>query len=426
MKKISILIISAAAVLSASCSDYLNQTYRAAISPDAVTAKDLPAMRIGMYESVQNSPTVYEYIAFDITSGYIKSASSTAKSILTGYFNTKSSNISNQWNGLYNALYQVNSVIAAAEKYPEALNSAQTLGEAYYFRAWIYLNLVTRWGDVPIIKVNTMAKVKRNPVSEVYALIDEDLAKARQLLGSSTNYYYVSNDAAVALEARVRLYEGRYTEAAELAESLISKGTYTLDEFSNIFNISRPTNKETIFAFCNKDLAESSINIGDHYFSYAYVNKGQGNYYPTEDLVNMFKEGDKRKATMFITVEGRECMAKYPSGQAGRDPFIVSRIAEMYLISAEAQGYPAGLGRLNELRAKRGVEAAVATDKDSFLTAVLDERLLELFGENHAYYDCIRTGTAEKRIGLLEYQKLFPLPGSEVQLNDLLVQNPGY
>lgn len=98
----------------------------------------------------------------------------------------------------------------------------------------------------------------------------------------------------------------------------------------------------------------------------------------------------------------------------------------MYLISAEGQGYPAGMTRLNELRAARNLGAATATSS-TFLDAVLKERRFEFLGENQRYYDLVRTGKALTTIsGMQSYQQLFPVPDEEIVLNDLLDQNPDY
>ena len=61
MKK-NIITIFAAMLALKSCSGFLDQYPHAAIAPDAVTAKDIPAMRNGMYNSVQNTPGVYSYM----------------------------------------------------------------------------------------------------------------------------------------------------------------------------------------------------------------------------------------------------------------------------------------------------------------------------------------------------------------------------
>ena len=98
----------------------------------------------------------------------------------------------------------------------------------------------------------------------------------------------------------------------------------------------------------------------------------------------------------------------------------------MYLISAEAKGRAGGVGRLNELRLFRGLDAlSFSTDKE-YLEAIMDERRRELLGENFMYYDLVRTGLAQEQLGLLDFQNLLPIPGRELQLNPNLEANPGY
>ena len=127
--------------------------------------------------------------------------------------------------------------------------------------------MVTRWGDMPILRENTQENVPRDPAEQVWNFIEEELELALDLLGSSKSYYYVSHDAAVALMARVKLSRGKKTEAAELAESLIGK--YKLDDFEKIFR--KAANTEIIFAFENLS-EESGLNISDLFYTYAHEN----------------------------------------------------------------------------------------------------------------------------------------------------------
>lgn len=431
MKKYILLLSCVLTVLS--CADMLNQYPNAAISPDAVTEKDIPAMRYGMYNAVQNGPGVYSYMCFDLFGGDVTTPNLNPIDVINSYFSPLNSYTTGQWSNYYSALYEVNNVLEVLEEFPDAEGASQTLGEAHYFRAWIYMNLLTRYGDVPILRKNTMEKVARDPVEKVWEFIDEELELAKEFVTESGSYYLISPNAVTALTARVRLYEKRYAEAAELAESLITSGLYKLDEFSTIFGTfpeeSRKTNTETIFAFSNY-VTESSNNISSHYYTYGHPNKGMGTYRLTSDIVNSFTAVDKRKTISIINIEGTDCLNKYPSGQAGTDPFNVSRLAEMYLISAEAQGFDQqvanGLARLNELRAKRGLGNVSASNAEELLSLVLEERRLELLGENHMWYDWVRTGKAIDRLGIKQYQTLFPISGKEIQLNDLITPNPGY
>jgi len=423
MKK-NILELIFCALLLTSCSDSLNIYSHSAVAPESVTEKDLPALRWGMYNSVQNDPGERAFILFDMLGGTLCTSSENPKDLINSTLSPLNSYIAGNWNGYFSALYQVNNLIAITENMSSATSLRNVVkGEAHYFRAYIYFCLAARWGDVPIIRKNTMDLVSRDPLSDVWAFAEEDLDMAISLLGSSTNCYYVSKDAATALKARVMLSQGKNIEAAQLAESLITSGKYKLDSFEKIFR--KLSNTEVIFAFENL-AAESGNNLGDLFYTYAHPNKGQYAYRPPQAVMDMYEAGDTRKDISVTVVAGSNCINKYPSGQAGKDPIIISRLAEMYLISAEAQGKNNGVGRLNELRRYRGLSDIYPATDDAYTDAILLERKKELLAENFMYHDYVRTGRAQSVLGLLQYQLLLPIPGKELQLNPNLTPNPGY
>lgn len=427
MKKNILLILSLIFILS-SCAGMLDQYSHTAIPPDAVVESDLPSVRAGMYNRVQEAPGTLTYVNFDFVGGDINQKEYTPKQLIDAELKSGST-MSGEWNGFYSALYQVNNTMYVAKRFPDSPIAKITLGEAYYFRAWIYLNLTTRFGGVPILKENTQEIVPRATEEECWELIYEDITEAVNMLGTSSSYYYVSQDAAKALKARICLYMGKKDEAKNLAEELINSGRYRLDSFENIFNTypSRKNNSETIFAFLCQDSAQSSIRIGNEFYSYDYIHKGKGTYSVPKSFFDAWEANDNRKARSVIFEGGYYRLNKYPAGQGGTDPVNVSRIAEMYLISAEAQGYPNGVARLNELRDARGLGGVSVTNEGNFLDAVLSERRFELFGENHRYYDLVRTGKAIETLGIKEFQLLFPIPDTEItKSKKILVQNPGY
>lgn len=427
MKKNILLILSLIFILS-SCAGMLDQYSHTAIPPDAVVESDLPSVRAGMYNRVQEAPGTLTYVNFDFVGGDINQKEYTPKQLIDAELKSGST-MSGEWNGFYSALYQVNNTMYVAKRFPDSPIAKVTLGEAYYFRAWIYLNLTTRFGGVPILKENTQEIVPRATEDECWELIYEDITEAVNMLGTSNSYYYVTQDAAKALKARICLYMGKKDEAKNLAEELINSGRYRLDSFENIFNTypSRKNNSETIFAFLCQDSAQSSIRIGNEFYSYDYEHKGKGTYSVPKSFFDAWEANDNRKARSVIFEGGYYRLNKYPAGQGGTDPVNVSRIAEMYLISAEAQGYPNGVARLNELREARGLGGVSVTNEGNFLDAVLSERRFELFGENHRYYDLVRTGKAIETLGIKEFQLLFPIPDTEItKSKKILVQNPGY
>ena len=311
---------------------------------------------------------------------------------------------------------------------PEKLEEfCRVLGECRYFRAYIYLCLVTRFGDVPVLRQNTQAKVSRDPASMAWELVEEDLDAASGFLNglNADSFYYVSPAAVTALKARVKLYLGKKGEAKELAESLIANPNYALDDFDKIFR--SKANKEVIFAFSCLTEDGSSIKISNQFYSYNHPNKGSYNYRPAGDVMTMYADNDLRKEVSITTLDNLNFVNKYPSGQTGSDPVVISRLAEMYLISAEAQGLNGGLKRLNELREKRGLDWVSPGNEADFLDAVLQERRLEFLAEGFRWYDLVRTGKATQTLGTKDYQCLMPLPSRELLYNpNLKPNNPGY
>ncbi len=422
MKRI-LLIFTLSLTGLCSCGDKLNIYPHSAVAPGSVTENDLPALRMGMYNRVQNNPPAESWILNDLIGGSLITSTSTVNDLINNILSPLSGIVSGSWNGYYKALYQVNNVISITHGLKESPQRNLVKGEAHYFRSLLYYFLVTRFGDVPVLRSNTQSLPGRDPVSEVWKLIDEDIDIAISLLGSSDNYYYVSRDAATALKARIKLTEGNMTEAAALAESLITGGRYSLDEFEKIFR--KQQNNEVIFAFEN-NTEESSNGLSNLFYTYAHPGKGSYMYRPAPSVMEMYDPADKRRAISIDTYGGNNVINKYPGGQGSRDPIIMSRLAEMYLISAEAQGRSQGMQRLNELRAKRGLPAVYPATDQAFLDAILLERKMELLAENFAYVDLIRTGMAKQELNLMDYQLLLPIPSSERRVNGNLSQNTGY
>lgn len=120
--------------------------------------------------------------------------------------------------------------------------------------------------------------------------------------------------------------------------------------------------------------------------------------------------------------------------------FPMIRLGEIYLIYAEACMHTGddvlGLARLAELSQRAGVSAPLEIAED-FL---MEERARELMWEAHRRTDLIRYGlfTSSDYIwpykggdsfagqAFPDYMTLYPLPPTELAVNDALKQNPGY
>ncbi len=425
MKTYKLLIMVSLLVVTG-CGKMLDLNPHSAVSPGSVDTKDIKSLRMGMYHNVQECPGTESYIMFDLMGGNLTTKQSTnALDLINSLSTAMSSEVKNQWQGYYKALMQVNNVYSIAQNLEPGETKDKIIGECCYFRAYIHLCLVTRFGDVPLMKENTDAKVFRTPQAEVWQFVYDEISRAVELLGTpSEGIYFLSSDAAKALKARIALYMGKKEEAASLAEGLIADARYGLDDFEKIFRAKN--NTEIIYAFSCTTTDGSKINISSNFYSYNHPNSGSYVYAPAGDVMTMYSDTDKRKEISVTTLGGLNFINKYPSGQTGTDPVIISRIAEMYLISAEAQGLTKGLARLNELRNHRGLTNVYPSSEAKYMDSILEERRLELLCEGHRWYDLVRTGRAVDKLGILEYQTKMPIPAAEREINGNLTQNDGY
>lgn len=118
----------------------------------------------------------------------------------------------------YNHIRRCNLLLQNAESYGHKEDIAQYIGEAQFFRAYSYFDLVQLYGDVIIVKdpIDVTAgemKAKRNDRSEVIDFIISDLNDAIKKLPSAASISAadegrVSKEAAQAFLSRVALYEG--------------------------------------------------------------------------------------------------------------------------------------------------------------------------------------------------------------------------
>ena len=133
-----------------------------------------------------------------------------------------------------------------------------------------------------------------------------------------------------------------------------------------------------------------------------------------------------------------------PTGQSATNDFPFFRLAEMYLIKAEAENElgqtgaaVADLGLIHDRHDKANPVGGLGLTSQALIRdAILKERLLELAAEGKRRTDMIRHGkflswTESTRNGVASSARdphfiLFPIPAPQLASNPLLSQNPGY
>ncbi len=417
MKKIILALLTASIIIS-SC-DILDKYPHDAVSRDSVSEEDLELLYTGLYCYSQYKPGFEGYFQNDMTGGdFFRGGGSVwpdAPSWIKDFFLPTNGWIQVPYTGYYALLYQINSFIEVAEKAPQSDKVRQMLGVAYYFRALDYYNIVTKYRIAPLMRVTSNDPQPNSTEEALWAFVNEDLEKALAMCPEYSTKYYVSLQAAKALAARAYIAQGKKAEAAKLADDLIADPLFALDDFSKIFR--GEANSEVIFTFANLP-EENGIKFAGEFLQPATI------YVPVPEVIALFKDDDKRKS-ISITVDGSETVLNKYINKSSSDPIIISRLAEMYLISAEGKGLNGGgLARLNELRRARGLQdlSPAPKNEEEFIDAILAERRLEFLGEGFRWYDLVRTGRYMKTTGLPEKYTVFPIPQRQLDLNTVNLQ----
>lgn len=128
-------------------------------------------------------------------------------------------------------------------------------GEAKFLRAYDYFRKVEFYGDVPLVTKTiddpSEAKMARTPKSEVVDFILKELGEAAEALpvqNMRESNGHVTSGSALALKARLELYEGKYTEAMADAKKVMGMQVYKLfPDYRGLFLIDNEgSNEESI------------------------------------------------------------------------------------------------------------------------------------------------------------------------------------
>ncbi|ADB42407.1 RagB/SusD family nutrient uptake outer membrane protein [Spirosoma linguale] len=371
-----------------------------------------------------------------------------------------------------NANIGIASIDNAAGTQPER---NQVKGEALALRAFSYFNLVQLYGKrydaaakpnsqlgVPLVLTPTTEGLPRATVEEVYTQVNKDLADAATLLTSTRSFKsHINLEVIKGLQARVALTQQNWADAAKFAAearkgfSLMSIAQYQ-EGFSDIGN------PEWMWGF---DHVEDQSEFFGAFHSYMSSNYNSTNIRVTPKAINSLlydqipatdvrsKMWVKAPTTANSIVPTGGVRVPYmnqkfrlpgtPSTSAMGDiPYM--RVAEMYLIEAEAQARlgnaTAAASTLFDLVSKRDPSYKLSTSTGAaLLNEILFQRRIELWGEGFRFTDLKRMNMALNRNGTTntnsavvvlfdvapgDVQWEFLIPRRELNANKAVVQNP--
>ncbi|RVU03028.1 RagB/SusD family nutrient uptake outer membrane protein [Mucilaginibacter limnophilus] len=182
-------------------------------------------------------------------------------SLAAGTYDPALGRLNGEWDFHYAGIKTTNIFLENVDRVSsmDANLKARMKAEARVLRAWHYFYLTTWFGDVPFFakdpSIEEAKTVSRTPKSEIVNFILTELDAAAADLPVNTAYAEadrgrLTKGAAIALKARVLLYESRWADVVTECEKLMSgnNGTYSLfASYEGVFLPQNEYNSEVIF-----------------------------------------------------------------------------------------------------------------------------------------------------------------------------------
>ena len=395
-------------------------------------------------------------------------------------------NVRRDWNYYLSQMSNANNIICNVDrvmKLDPTLTQAEAnewSAEARCWKAWALFQMSRLWGPVPVINTIPPAITSENieevyfeyfPPQEklevVYAQLVEDLEFAIQYAPDvdQSNKFVFTKAFAKGLLARI------YAEApirdwnkvAELCTSIENDYGYELcDDYGEMWAYDETdavrNTKESIFEvqwsrgsgnWVFMMFHRNAYNPSDSYSWAKWVT-------PSRDLIEAYDaQGDTERKNTSIIIDECGWSNYYPNYEyafmhkvpTNASSIILMRLGEIKLLHAEAlacTGDLAGATKLvNEIRTRAGIKPInQPANEYDMVSAILDERRLELAFEGHRFFDLVRHGLErakevhdsmnekdpywQKRLPLTQETILMPVPQTALDDNPSLVQNLGY
>lgn len=394
------------------------------------------------------------------------------------------------WGDHYQGVFRANFLLSKLPNIPmDATLKARYIGETQALRALYYFNLVRLFKNIPLITTplssSEIYNVVQSESTAIYAQIEKDLNDAIPVLPitvPATDAGRLTKGAAQALLGKVYLYDNKLTEAA--AQLAVVNGTPNgtnpygyklLSNFSDLWVVANKFNSESILEVTHTSASNAGWGnwgsgtdegnavvqmIGPRTLTRptgstapAYYSGGWSFNPVTQELYDVLKNDPRFSATILDAKALKAAkQINYIAGYQDTGYFInkfmpkqsdvstglgnielnfrqnsyLIRLADTYLMEAEALGGTGARAQalLDAVRSRVGLASIPVS-----LTAIANERRLELACEGHRWFDLVRTGKASSVLASRGFKagknEVFPIPFKELE-NTKIKQNPNY
>lgn len=167
------------------------------------------------------------------------------------YYDTNAGLIKEMYSGYYTVINRTNLILDSFQEAADTQTKRLVVAEARFFRAYCYMELVTLWGNPPLVtKVldSSGGKVSNTPASETWAFIETELKEiidSGDLTEKADAYdqqagVRPTKQTAQAYLGKAYLIQGKYAEALAQFKQVIASNKYALaqgDDYGNLFHL---------------------------------------------------------------------------------------------------------------------------------------------------------------------------------------------
>ena len=183
------------------------------------------------------------------------------KIVSSGQANSANGRFSGEWANCYRCIKTCHIFLENVDRVPNMDENLRTRmkAEARFLRAYQFFRLATWFGDVPFftqdISLSESKTVSQTSRAEVLKFVHNELAEVAEILPTKQEYADSDNGritagAAIAMKARVYLYDNDWGNVAATCEKLINTtayGKYTLfPSYAGLFHPDNENNEEVI------------------------------------------------------------------------------------------------------------------------------------------------------------------------------------
>ncbi|NDV82616.1 RagB/SusD family nutrient uptake outer membrane protein [Bacteroides sp. 51] len=234
---------------------------------------------------------------------YTKATVGFNQAIGSGTHSTDYPYLKSVWDSRYGGVKKCNELLNNIDRVPglSAETKEQYIAEATVIRAFHYFELYSRFGDVPyftnVISIKESQQLVRTPKQEIVTKILEELTTIIDNNALPASYGdadkgRITRWAAMALKARILLFEGNWKEVKAVTDRIMKQGPHRLfPSYSGLFEVANENNEEVIL-----DLQYISPER-EHNKQYEFLPPTLGGYAqlaPLQELVDSYLDGDPR------------------------------------------------------------------------------------------------------------------------------------